>query len=118
PLTTHPAHDFMPVWSHDGRQIAFASDRHGNFDIYVMPATGGEPRRLTFHSAPAYPYAFTPDDKDIIFRAARHDAPSNPPFPRPPLSPVSIRPLRRVAVTFTYRPPPPKTWRSARTDSS
>ena len=81
PLTTHPAHDFMPVWSHDGRQIAFASDRHGNFDIYVMPATGGEPRRLTFHSAAEYPYAFTPDDKNIIFGAARQDAASNRQFP-------------------------------------
>jgi Tol biopolymer transport system component len=35
------AHDFMPVWSHDGKRIAFASDRHGNFDVYVMPASGG-----------------------------------------------------------------------------
>jgi hypothetical protein len=50
PLTTHQAHDFMPVWSRDGRQIAFASDRYGNFDIFVMPAEGGEARRLTFHS--------------------------------------------------------------------
>src|SRR5450759_5415887 len=51
PLTQHPAEDFMPVWSHDGASIAFASDRHGNFDIYVMPAAGGEAKRLTFHSA-------------------------------------------------------------------
>src|SRR4029077_5781194 len=40
PLTTHAAEDFMPVWSHDGKQIAFASDRYGNFDTYVMPSTG------------------------------------------------------------------------------
>src|SRR5690242_15398738 len=61
-LTTHPAHDFMPVWSRDSKQIAFASDRYGNFDIYIMPAEGGEPRRLTFHSAPEYPYSFSADD--------------------------------------------------------
>src|SRR3954470_20749075 len=42
-LTTHPAEDYMPVWSHDGKQIAFASDRYGNFDIFVVPADGGEP---------------------------------------------------------------------------
>src|SRR5262245_30250542 len=35
-LTTHTAHDFMPVWSHDGKQIAFASDRYGNFDVFVV----------------------------------------------------------------------------------
>src|SRR5512136_913655 len=46
PLTAHTAHDFMPVWSHDGRQIAFASDRYGNFDVFVMPADGGEAKRL------------------------------------------------------------------------
>jgi len=81
PLTTHIAHDFMPVWSHDGKQIAFASDRHGNFDIYVMPADGGEPRRLTFHSAAEYPYSFTADDKNIIFGAARMDDAANREYP-------------------------------------
>ena len=80
-LTTHEAHDFMPVWSHDGRFIAFASDRFGNFDVYIMPAAGGEARRLTFHSAQEYPYAFTPDDKAILFGAARQDLASNRGFP-------------------------------------
>lgn len=36
PLTFHEAHDFMPVWSNDGKFIAFASDRYGNFDIYIV----------------------------------------------------------------------------------
>ena len=40
-----------PVWSPDGSRIAFASDRYGNFDVFVMPAAGGEATRLTFHSA-------------------------------------------------------------------
>src|SRR3954466_4968042 len=40
-LTVHAAHDFMPVWSHDGKSIAFASDRYGNFDVFVIPAAGG-----------------------------------------------------------------------------
>ena len=81
PLTLSDAHDFMPVWSHDGRQIAFASDRFGNFDIFIMPAEGGEARRLTFHSAQEYPYAFTPDDKYILFGAARMDTAANRMFP-------------------------------------
>ncbi|HEU0111468.1 MAG TPA: peptidase S41, partial [Flavisolibacter sp.] len=55
-LTQHEAHDFMPVWSHDGKTIAFASDRYGNFDIYTMPANGGDVERLTFHSANEFPY--------------------------------------------------------------
>ena len=80
-LTTHDAQDFMPVWSKDGRQIAFASDRFGNFDIFVMPAEGGAARRLTFHSAPEYPYTFSVDDKNILFGAARLDTSPNRGYP-------------------------------------
>lgn len=80
-LTSHVAHDFMPVWSHDGRQIAFASDRYGNFDVFVMPAEGGEARRVTFHSAAEYPYTFSADDKAVVFGASRMDAASNRTYP-------------------------------------
>ena len=59
PLTVHQAHDFMPVWSRDGKQIAFASDRYGNFDIFLIPAAGGEARRVTYHSAAEYPYSLS-----------------------------------------------------------
>jgi tricorn protease len=81
PLTMHEAHDYMPVWSHDGKSIAFASDRFGNFDVFIMPATGGEARRLTFHSASELPFSFTPDDKAVLFGAARNDTASNRLFP-------------------------------------
>jgi TolB protein len=36
-----------PAWSPDGRQIAFASDRAGSFEIYVMNADGSGQTRLT-----------------------------------------------------------------------
>src|SRR5690348_10638807 len=81
PLTTHTANDYAPVWSHDGKQIAFASDRYGNYDIYVISADGGEAKRLTFHSANETPYTFTSDDKDVIFGAARQDAAANRQYP-------------------------------------
>ena len=48
-LTIHSAWEGHPVWSRDGKQIAFASDRHGNLDVYVMPADGGKAVRLTRH---------------------------------------------------------------------
>jgi Tol biopolymer transport system component/C-terminal processing protease CtpA/Prc len=80
-LTMHQAHDFMPVWSHDGKQIAFASDRYGNFDVFVIPAAGGEARRPTYHSAAEYPYAFTNDDKAVVFGAARMDTAANRLYP-------------------------------------
>jgi dipeptidyl aminopeptidase/acylaminoacyl peptidase len=48
-LTRHPANDFKPAWSPDGRRIAFVSDRHdgGPFEVYVMNASGGDQRRVT-----------------------------------------------------------------------
>lgn len=72
PLTIHEAQDMMPVWSHDGKYIAFASDRYGNFDVFVMPAEGGTPVRLTTHSNADYPYDFTPDNKRVLFGSGRN----------------------------------------------
>ncbi len=80
-ITSHVAHDFMPVWSHDGTQIAFASDRYGNFDVFVVAAAGGEARRVTFHSAAEYPYSFSVDDKSIVFGGTRMDAAANRLYP-------------------------------------
>lgn len=50
-LTTSQAFDGNPVWSPDGTQIAFASDREGSMDIFIVPATGGTPVRLTTNNA-------------------------------------------------------------------
>lgn len=51
-LTKNQADDYHPVWSSDGRWIAFRSDRDGNANIYVMNADGTGVIRLTSH--PAY----------------------------------------------------------------
>jgi len=80
-LTFHEAHDTMPVWSKDGRQIAFASDRYGNFDIFLMDATSGPARRLTFHSNDESPYSFSHDNKSVIFGAVRQDIAEHRQFP-------------------------------------
>jgi len=104
PLTTHEAHDSMPVWSHDSRAIAFASDRYGNFDVFVMPASGGEARRLTFHSASELPCSFTPDDKSVLYSAARLDTAANRLFPagsQPELYRVPVDGGRTVQVLAT-----------------
>src|ERR1700744_454069 len=67
PLTISESYEFAPVWSHDGRSIAFASDRYGNFDVFVMPAAGGEARRLTYFSGGEPPSSFSADDKRVLF---------------------------------------------------
>src|SRR6516164_5920909 len=51
PVTMHEAHDTYPVFSPDGRHIAFSSNRHGSYDVFVVAAQGGKPRRLTYDSA-------------------------------------------------------------------
>src|SRR6478736_6627572 len=81
PLTISEAYDFAPVWSHDGKWIAFSSDRYGNFDVFVMPSSGGEAKRLTYHSTREIPSSFTADDKAILFNAARQDDVNNVQFP-------------------------------------
>jgi len=81
PLTLHGAHDYMPVWSHDGKKIAFASNRYGNFDVYVMNATGGKAQKLTYHSADDYPSDFSVDNGNVIFSSSRLDAALNKQFP-------------------------------------
>src|SRR5215204_6030330 len=50
PVTMHEAHDVNPVFSPDGKHVAFSSNRHGSYDVFVSPAVGGRPRRLTFDS--------------------------------------------------------------------
>lgn len=80
-LVKDSAHEQMPVWSHDGKQIAFASNRHGNFDIFIIASNGGAARRLTAHSGDEFPYDFHEKDQSILFGAVRMDAPSNRQFP-------------------------------------
>ena len=69
------------MWSPDGKQIAFASDRKGNFDLYVMPADGGTPKQITFNSASETPTTFSPDGKYVYFYATIQDQAKNIMFP-------------------------------------
>ena len=81
-LTTHDAFDSNPVWSPDGKQIAFTSDRDGGTrDIYIMAADGGTARRLTLHSANENLYTFTPDGKFVVFSAHYQDPAKSALFP-------------------------------------
>ena len=70
-LTTAPSFESMPVWSNDGKKLAFVSSRYGNHDIYVISRNGGAAERVTFHSANDIPMAFSPDDSRIYFYSPR-----------------------------------------------
>ncbi|MBS1626559.1 MAG: PD40 domain-containing protein [Bacteroidetes bacterium] len=80
-LTLNESQNQMPVWSHDGKHIAFASDRYGNFDVYIMPSEGGEATRLTFNSANDFPWDFSIDNKQVIFGSGRNDLNTSVRFP-------------------------------------
>jgi len=69
-LTTG-GHEGLPVFSPDGKWIAFTGQYDGNIDVFVMPAEGGEPRRLTWHPAADIAVGWTPDGKRILFHSGR-----------------------------------------------
>lgn len=102
-LTFHESHDYMPVWSKDGKQLAFASDRYGNFDVFLMDAMGGPAKRLTFHSNDESPYSFTADDSQVIFGALRQDLASHRQYPHSSQSELYQVPVAggRVGQLFT-----------------
>ena len=80
-LTSLESYEATPIWSPDGKTIAFTSDRNGGQDIYTMSANGGKATRVTFSSESETPEAFTPDGKEIIFSAALQDPASSAMFP-------------------------------------
>lgn len=55
-----------PYFSPDGSEIAYAAALHGNLDVYVIPASGGIPRRITWHPAGTYLSGWAPDGKDLL----------------------------------------------------
>ena len=86
PLTTNSAWEGYPIWSRDGKNIAFASDRHGNLDIFLMPAKGGKATRLTYHSGNDIPTDFSPDGEGVLFNSTRMDSVHSSLFPNRKLS--------------------------------
>ncbi|MGA2094879.1 MAG: PDZ domain-containing protein [Candidatus Acidiferrum sp.] len=60
-----------PVFSPDGSEIAFTGDYDGNADVYVIPASGGTPRRLTYHPASDLVIGWTRDGKSVLFSSNR-----------------------------------------------
>ncbi|HEK86825.1 MAG TPA: peptidase S41 [Candidatus Aminicenantes bacterium] len=61
-----------PVFSPDGKWIAFSAEHDGNIDVYLMPAEGGRSRRLTWHPGPDLVQDFSPDSQFILFTSSRN----------------------------------------------
>lgn len=71
-LTTHPALEILPAISPDGKWVAFTGQYEGPQEVYVMPLTGGLPRRLTWEGEAALVRGWTPDGR--VLYATRHYA--------------------------------------------
>lgn len=80
-LTAHPGQELFPKFSPDGQWIAFTGQYDGDEQVYIMSATGGVPKQLTYYPAagPLPPrwgydhqvYGWTPDGKRVLFRSLR-----------------------------------------------
>jgi tricorn protease len=62
----------LPIFSPDGREIAFTGDYDGNADVYVIPASGGTPRRLTYHPDADAVLGWTRDGQAVLFASGRN----------------------------------------------
>ena len=80
-ITSHPGRELFPKFSPDGKWIAFTGQYDGNFNVYVMPSVGGQPKQLTFYQGGAplndrmgihnEVVTWTPDSKRIVFLSRR-----------------------------------------------
>ncbi|MFO0876406.1 MAG: PDZ domain-containing protein [Gemmataceae bacterium] len=80
-LTSHDGYEMFPRFSPDGKQVAFTGQYDGNTEIYVIPAEGGEPKRLTYTTTLGRDdisdrmgpnnicMGWTPDGRYIVFRS-------------------------------------------------
>ena len=80
-LTSHPGQELFARFSPDGRHIAFTGQYDGSEQVYVVPVTGGEPKRLTWYPSQGplpdrwgydhQVYGWTPDGEAVLFRSLR-----------------------------------------------
>jgi serine/threonine protein kinase/Tol biopolymer transport system component len=103
-LTVDPADDAVPIWSPDGRRIAFLRASDQGHAIYTVPALGGEEQKLTqvsdLHLGPGPTLAWSPDGEWL---ALAEERPDNEParIRRLTLGTLETQPLTR---------PPEGTW--------
>ena len=70
-FTQHPANDWGPRWSPDGRSIAFYSDRSGNRDVWAIPSTGGPSVQVTTNEGWDSNPDWSPDGTQLVFTSMR-----------------------------------------------
>jgi tricorn protease len=72
-LVSHPANESRPLYSPDGKRLAFVSTRTGNGDIYLLTFETGELKRLTFDDAGEQLDAWSRDGRFVYFSSTSRD---------------------------------------------
>jgi tricorn protease len=73
-LTSTPNDETSPVFSPDGRRIAFSRSNGNDWDVFIAPADGSaEPTRVTMMPEDDFVTAWTPDGKEVIFETTRDE---------------------------------------------
>ncbi len=72
-LVSNPANESRPLYSPDGRRLAFISTRTGNGDIYVLTLDTGDLKRLTFDDSNDQLDAWSADGRWLYFTSSSRD---------------------------------------------
>ena len=70
-MTSNEGEESLPHFSPDGNWLAFTGEYDGNTDVYLLPASGGEPKRLTWHPAADLVTGWSADGSKVIFSSTR-----------------------------------------------
>ncbi len=70
-LSSPKGQEIMPKFSPDGKFIAFSGDYDGNVDVFIIPANGGTPKRITNHPMMDRVLDWTPDGNNLLFASSR-----------------------------------------------
>ena len=70
-ITSNEAYESNPVWTKDSKSVVFSSSREDSDDIYIVPAQGGVPKRLTTYTSGETPLAVL-DGYKVLFTSRYH----------------------------------------------
>ncbi len=71
-LTAGARQDSDPIFSPNGKLLAFTGYSHGNAEVYVMPADGGPAKQLTWYPGSNMAVGWTNNGEDVLFRSMRY----------------------------------------------
>ncbi|MET1256188.1 S41 family peptidase [Aliikangiella maris] len=74
-LTTHPAEEYQAAISPDGKWVAYAANYEGRIEAYVIPITGGLPKRVSFENSSIRVQGWTKDGQ-VLFSTNSHVGPT------------------------------------------